>query len=392
MKDERPTFRRVVRHPLTHRQITIKARSARELEAMLHKVDTFRTDRKLGLMTDEELDRKMGGLRGKLTVDDAAKAYAERVDLAPNTRRNAESVLSAYADDLRGRDVYELDGAFLTRWIERLKGRGLEPSTVGYAWHTLRAIVRYQVQIGRISREPWGTFRPKIQGARLSRNTREAARDVEELARIIAAAKLYDERQRRHGAISFIEAAMASASLLGIRQGEIAGLEWPDIDDVRRAVRIARQWDGAPTKNKRISVLLADDSLFELLAEHRAYLQEHELYRDGGPVFPSTTYSTPGNPRHRERGEHPLPPEIVRTVASLAELPNPERWSATSLRDSYATLEEQAKPGDLVGLAERTRHLSIASLVRYLRSRTREPAAPGFKLPPAPPRPPELPE
>ena len=375
------TIRRVVRHPISRRQITITAANEQQMAAMLYKLQMMRLDDDLEPTT---VDRLVLGMRGKrVTLLSASEAYCARKDIAENTRRNVVSVLSAYAEPIASISVWTLDAKTMSTWIEGLKAR-LSPSTVTYAWLTVRAIVRYQVQIGNLSREPWGGWRPQIAGSKHLTRAREAARDTNELSRLLEAARLYDERQRAR-VVSYVEAACAVAVFLGLRQGELAGLAWPDISEARGTVKIARQWDGdgvrAKPKGKRALELRAPVELFGLFVEHERYLRRVELYEEAGPVFPSLVDSTPGHPRHRERGQHPLPPEVLRAVARLAELPNPERWTAQSLRDTFATLEAQSKGGDLVATAERTRHASIASLVRYLRSRTREPAPPGFTLP-----------
>jgi integrase len=364
------------RHPLTGKQFRVSARSERELAATMHDIDTLRIDYAHGRRTADEVDRAIRRLvHGAVTLERAAASYVAGV--RPNTARRVASFLVASGAELARLDVHELDGPRLAAWIASLRSKGLEDSTIGTHWRTLRALVRHAAERGWIARVPWGSWRPSRLRSSAAR-VREAARDPGELAALLDAAFLVDHGQRG------LEAKIACAALLGLRQGELAGLRWCDIDASTRTVTIARQYDGAPTKTGPCKALAALPQLFDLLAVHMVRLEREELYAPDGPVFPSIRYSAPGRPRPYARGEC-LTRGDLRSVVAKSGLPNAKNWSAHSLRDSFATLEHETHGTDLRALAERTRHASLASLVRYLRSRSRTAAPPGFALPRNPP-------
>ena len=126
-------------------------------------------------------------------------------------------------------------------------------------------------------------------------------------------------------------------------------------------------------KGGRVDALEGPPELFGRLLEQRTRLQHAGLYTPAGPVFPSRRTSTKGRPRKALRG--PLSAAQLRAVVAAAGLPSPERWSPHSLRDTFVTLEQDRCAGDLRRLMDRTRHATLASLVRYVRALQR-PAAP----------------
>jgi integrase len=365
------------RHPLTHKAVRVSASSRRELDAMVAHINLLRTNLRIGAMSAADVDKALRRMtHGPITLERAALAYIEREDLAGNTRRRVLSFLATAGAQLAHEPLEALEAPVVSRWIERLRAR-MSDASVGVAWRTLRAVARFAAVRGWIGGAPWGIWRPKLRSSP-AREPREAARDVGELAALLDAARALDAEDGSKR-LPQREAKIAATALLGLRQGELAGLRWPDFDELRLCVRIARKYDGAPVKSRRIQVLAAPPALFEVLERHRARLLDAGLYDPTGPVFPSERESAPGRPRAYSQGEC-LTRSVLRAVVVRAGLPSPARWSPHSLRDTFATLEERGHAGDLRALAQRTRHDSIASLVRYLRSRTRQLAPPGFTL------------
>lgn len=381
------------RHPLTGRQITIRARTAAELASLVYRVESMRNELRHDLVTPDEVDRKLRRLQhGPVSLERAAVAYMTRA-IAKNTRRRVASFVKSNPELVR-LELDELDGARLARWTDSLRATD-QPSTIGQKWRTMRAIVRYATELGWIARVPWGTWRPVVRGGIV--REREAARTIAELVALVDAARELDDERATHalpwrpfGSLSQLEAKIATKSLLGLRQGELAGLRWSDFDRDRLSVTIGRQWDDEPTKTPGSSTrLLAPSELFDVLDVHRARLERVNLYDAAGPVFPDLTTSTALRPRAYTSGEC-LTRRDLRAVVLRAGLPHPSRWSPHSLRDTFVTLEARAHD-DLKDVQPRSRHKRIASLLRYLRSLQREPAAPGFTLPPAQRSPPALP-
>lgn len=365
------------RHPLTGEQFRVSAATKPKLDYLLGHVDMLREGLRAGSLSPEEVDRKLRRLRhGDVTVERACRSYMDS-GVSTNTRRQLASWLAGPGSPLAAVELDALDGPRCERWIASAAMRQHTPTSAITYWRRLRAIVRHAASRGWIARTPWGTWRPLLRASAYARGriAREAAREPAELVRLFGAARALDARRASVGNLPDVEPKCACVALLGLRQGELASLRWPDVDQLRSLVVVRSQKQGGRPKELR-----ADPVLFELLERWKRVLVSRDLWTLVGPVFPSATFSTPGHPRHADARAECLPLALLRLVVADAGLPHPERWSAQSLRDSFATLEAQGHAGDLEGTRERTRHASIASLVRYLRSLSREPAAPGFTL------------
>jgi integrase len=359
----------------------VSARTARELQAYLHHVDQLREGLQLGTKSEDEVDRALRRLvHGHVTLARAASAYVARPHLAKNTREGIRSFVRGAGGSIADLDLGALTSSRVQAWLDRLTARGLSPGAREQYWRRLRALVRFAAGREWIGRVPWGAWRPSFRGKRRVR-IREAARDLAELARLVDAAREEDAERRALGRVPyFLEAKITVTACLGLRQGEIAGLRWPDVCPQDGWIVIARQWDGAlPKGGAAPRALSATPALFELLERHRGELDQAGLYLPNGPVFPCVAASRAGHPRAYSRGES-LTIRAFRSVVNRAQLPNEKAWSPHSLRDTFASLEEKTH-ADLATLAERTRHASLASLLRYLRAAKREPPPPGFTLP-----------
>jgi integrase len=371
-------FQAEPRHPVTHRQIRISARTRRQLDAYLARIDSLREGLRLRTVTAVEVERELARMvHGMVTVERVALAYVEHV--APNTARRVRSWLSVAGCELAGRELFDLDAPTLSRWIDRLRARRMAPSSIAGAWRTLRAIVRFGAQRGWLSHTPWGPWRPSIRGGRELVREREAARTVDELRALVRAARAVDVQREETGRLGDVEGKIAAVALLGLRQGELAGLCWPDVDERRALVAIRRQGGGAALKTSTSRRTMAvDPYFFGALRRLRPRLAARGLLAASGPIFPSRT-SLRGAPRAYTGGET-LTRRDLRAVVGLAGLPHPSSWSARSLRDTFVTLESAGHLDDLSAIAERSRHASRASLVRYQQRRSREPVSPGFTL------------
>jgi len=352
------------RHPLTGRQFTVRGRTERELQAYLHAIHSMRQELRLELITPAEVDRKLRRLRfGTVTLSKAAHAYARRPDLAKRTRERVESTIAGPLSELAGEELDALDGPRLAPLFDRLATR-MSRGYLVTTWRTLRAIVRYAAERGWTARVPWGAWRPRARAGKPGRALRECARSEAERDRIIAAAAELDEL----GPYRAVAPKIAAAAHLGLRQGELAGLRWGDVDWSRGLVTVGRQWRDRELKGAAdIAEIAAPPALFELLLRHRARL-DPDAAANGKPVFPA-----PGGGAYAS-GEclstRDLRSAVVRAGLEAAS------WSPHSLRDTFATLEAKRVQGDLAAVALRTRHRSLSALVRYLRPLERAAAAP----------------
>jgi integrase len=370
------------RHPLTGRQFTVSGATERELQARLHHVDQLRSGLHLGTTSEDEVDQALRRLvHGRVSLERIATAYVGQAHLSPNTRANIAAFVRGPAAELRAAEFSELSAGRVAAWLSKLAGAGASPSTVDCYWRRLSSLARFAAGREWIGRLPWGAYKPTFRGRRASR-TRESARDLVELARLFEAARALDQERLSAGLLPDIEAKITVGAALGLRQGELAGLRWSDVSAERLQVTIARQWDGERLpKGGQKKTLTAVSELFDLLAEHRKELARRGLDLLDGPVFPNPKTSRRGAPRAYAKGEC-LTRRILRAVVTRAQLPDPKAWSPHSLRDTFASLEQRTSP-DLSSLAQRTRHQSLSSLLRYLRAGSREPPPPGFALPPA---------
>lgn len=362
------------RHPVTGKRFVVRGHTERELAAYLHRIDACRTELRLGMRSAEEIDRELRHLQhGPVTLERAAVAYLERAGLAPNTRRGVRSFLREHASGLLGKPLASLDAPTLGAWIEGLARKGLAASSVTAAWRKLRAIVAYAGSRGWIGAEPWGAWRPKKIGGP-GRMPAEAARTLDELVRLLEACRDLD-------AVDYtgLWCKVMIATLLGLRQGELAGLRWSDVAwGPPLVLTIARQWDHhRPVKAKRVVRLESIGELALALRSHESALRHRGLLRAGGPIFPSPA-SEPGLPRAYAQGEV-ITRLQLRSAVERAKLPHGPAlgaWTVHGLRATFVTLEVSAAGGDLKRAQSRTRHASLASLARYVRSLERSSPAP----------------
>jgi integrase len=367
------------RHPVTGRRFWLRAKTPRELGAYVHRLDSLRTELRLGMRSAEEVDRELRHLRhGPVTVERAAVSYLER-SLADNTKRRVRSLLASYLAPFAAKPIASIDAVQLAAWIRWLQSTGLHGTSIGTVWRTLRAIARHAQERGWIGALPWGAWRPKLPGGP-KRPQREATRSLAELARLLEAARRNDDDDRAllRCAPADSEPKIAAAALLCLRQGELGGLRWSDIEwGPPLVVLVARQWEKAPLKMRaQPRRIEAATDLADILTRYRAHLQVSCLYDERGPVFPSRK-SVYGRPRAYTRGQV-LTSLQLRAAVNRAGLPNAGGWSAHSLRDSFVTLEVDATGGDLARVASRSRHASLSSFVRYVRAVSRNTAPPAF--------------
>lgn len=369
-------------HPVTRRQIQVTAGTQAEINGMRAQFRTMRRELKFGLVSADEVRRKLARLQARgATVRKAAETYRDS-GLAPNTRRRVDVALEHALAPLADRPLEQLDVTLLSEWLAGLRAKH-EPSSVQSYWWLLRSIVRTAVERGWLVRAPWGDWRPRlVSGPPVDR---ECCRDVAELERLLEAARAIDLLPASQETAGELEAKSAAVACLGIRQGELGGLRWGDVDQAAGTVAIARQYDGRPVKHrKHATVLRAPAGLFEILERWRVRASARGWVAEDGPVFPHPELTRiHERPMHHRNGEV-LRIAFLRRAVTRAALPRPEKWNAQSLRDTYATLEAAAAGSDLPRVSGRMRHASMKSTLHYLRGRQRGQAEPGFELAPRP--------
>jgi integrase len=108
---------------------------------------------------------------------------------------------------------------------------------------------------------PWLTMVPKFKKSKVAAFSRDFQwlRSDDEVRRFLVAA-------RDEGENVFVFYAIAIYT--GMRAGELAALEWPDVDLDRRLIAVQRSFDG-PTKSDRVRYVPILDPLLPVLRQWR---------------------------------------------------------------------------------------------------------------------------
>jgi len=148
----------------------------------------------------------------------------------------------------------------------------------------------------------------------------------------------------------------ALAIFSGMRAGELAALEWPDIDLERRLIAVQRSFDG-PTKSDRVRYVPILDPLLPLLREWR-------LKHPGRLVFTNMAGAMFA-PSAR------IFQEVLHRVLAAANFPNVQRGGKNrpyvrfhDLRHTFAS-QWVMKGGDLFKLQKILGHQSVQMTMRY---------------------------
>lgn len=321
------------------------------------------------MRTTDDVSRALRRLRiGSVTLERAIASYCARPDLATNTRRRVRSLERGALRALLPLELDQLEAPVLAKWVTTLGPRGLnwQVSTQRTAWRDLRSVVRYAAERGWIERAPWAPWRPIFRSQDTARAARECCRSEAELEQLIETAHAHNPE---------LACKIAVAAGFGLRRGELAGLRWSDWNSDHETLQIARQYSGGKLKTlSSVAVMRMPERVRELLREQLVRMQTLELVQEHGPIFPCRKLSSPGRARAYTTSS-PIGILELRSAVRAAGLPHVEAWSAHSLRDTFVTLETAASGGDLAAASMRSRHASISSLVRYLRSATRQPTS-----------------
>jgi integrase len=230
---------------------------------------------------------------GKLTVgdylkrwlSDSLKSLVDAGKMEHSTFVRYEGIVERHISPTIGRKKLKELGRAEVRALYSAKGKELSPRSVDYIHVTLQKALSQAMRDDLIPRNVAAGERP-----RSSRNRKEIKALSSEQARALLAAA----RDLRN------EALYVVAVHTGLRQGELLGLKWADVDltgrrlSVRRALKVTDHGlDFGPPKNKasRRSVPLSKTAVAVLRAHKTSQNEERlrlgDLWQDHDLVFPN---------------------------------------------------------------------------------------------------------
>lgn len=397
-KNRRPKHVYRPRHPVTNEPLWFSAPTAAKLAELRAWVEGLRLELKSGRRTADDVMHLLhrARKRSRVLVGRIFEGWLKTLS-NPNTYARAERARRRELLPLMARDPDALSPLLMAQWRADGIRRGFEANSLVVAFRYLAAAFQYAVQERIVLSDPWGTWRPR--GSKQLRE-REATRTIAELEALLAAGHAIDTERRDRGQWADLYARLTVAALLGLRTREGAALAWSDLDTsgelwtVRVRFQTYPRWQHdhpewtrpslASKGRRRKAPILVHPAARIALEAQRNLSIAWGLYGDDGPIFPRVDQRAP--PLEAEWRQELFGANEMRHAAKRAGLPNVERWSSHSARDSFVTLEAQGHCFDLKTVAQRSQHGSVSGLYRYLRARARTLPLPGIgelALPPA---------
>ena len=219
-------------------------------------------------------------------------------NLSPTTLCGYEGMIRRYINPLLGNmQVQELTTLAVQAWVNRIKispstGNELSAATVKHVYHVLKGAMDKAVLAGIILRSP-------CVGITLPKGRKKAAiiYDEDEIKRLIQVAKGTP-----------MELVIDFELCLGLRRGELLGLQWKDIDWKNRQIHICRSRTVAKGKSivktpktaAGYRTLDVPEKLIQKLFHYRTHCMENAIrfgrkytesdfviiHYDGKPIYP----------------------------------------------------------------------------------------------------------
>ena len=175
--------------------------------------------------------------RDKMTVADLVKKWKENYltvqqqlgRLKPSTIRSYQSNLDSHIEPFFGaRQLAEVTLASVQEFIKALLGKGLSAKTIGNVIVILKEMFKHAVQWRYLDANPVQYVeRPRGEDKEMDVLTPEEIR------------RLLDAQEEP------LRTLLMTAVLTGMRQGELFGLQWEDVDFARHQVHVRRSlWHG----------------------------------------------------------------------------------------------------------------------------------------------------
>ena len=175
--------------------------------------------------------------RDKMTVGELVKKWKENYltvqqqlgRLKPSTLRSYQSNLDGHIAPFFGAmPLSEVTLASVQQFIKALLGKGLSPKTIGNVIVILKEMFKHAVQWGHLGANPVQYVeRPRGEDKEMDVFTPDEIR------------RLLDAQEEP------LRTLLLTAVLTGMRQGELFGLQWEDIDFARHVIHVRRSlWHG----------------------------------------------------------------------------------------------------------------------------------------------------
>ncbi len=294
----------------------------------------------------EEID---AGIRAEKPIKHSFSEACDKwlTDRAPRKRSEKDDIsiikrhLRPFFGDKACDEIDESDGDVYVNERDELSEK-----TVANHLTLATTILNY---VSRL-KPPWLTQVPKFRKPKVSWASKDFQylRSDDEISRFLRAAK------REKNEIVFV--LYATAVYTGMRAGELAGLQWPDIDFEQRFITVQRSYDG-PTKSGRIRWVPILDALLPILREWRLKCQT-------GFVFPSRNLKM-------QRASGRIYQEVLHRVLDVAGFEKVQRNGKLrpyirfhDLRHTFAS-HWMLKGGDIYRLQRILGHQSITMTERY---------------------------
>jgi integrase len=216
---------------------------------------------------------------GKITFSQWFEQWATFQVWATGTRLKAEQALAIAT--FRESPIKAILPSHVQAWVKGMSAR-LAPATVKVYYNIISSAFRAAVTDKIIAENP-------CAGAKLPRERRrEAAMTIPTPEQLKAALEVSPE---------WFAPYIAVCAFAGLRLGEAAGLQLPDVDFLRRTISVSRQIQGntkataevVPPKHGSERVVYAADKLVQILARHvetiGVFGKEEWLFGTGGTYF-----------------------------------------------------------------------------------------------------------
>ena len=248
-----------------------------------------------------ELEKGYYVTNNKITITEWIDTWLEvyiEPNVSPTTLSRYQGMIRRYIKPLLGHiQVQELTTLAVQAWVNSLKvspssGKPMAAATIKHAYHVLKGCMDKAVFAGIIPRSPCaGIMLPKGQ------KKPAVIFEEDEIEQLRAAAKGTD-----------MELVIDMELCMGLRRGELLGLQWCDIDWDRKRISIVRNRvvvDGKtlvkePKTENSIRTLDVPEQLIRKLKQHRVKCMENSVelgaaytstefvivHPDGKPIYP----------------------------------------------------------------------------------------------------------